>query len=141
MLRKNKNNSYSSEALAKTGTLISEGAVFDGNLKVPDMIRVDGTVNGNCICQKELILGPKGQIVGNVSAQSVIISGRLDGDVSVLGKLELLSSGKINGNITARSLVIDEDAYFDGRCTMTSPQSGDSTLIEQNTGNDDTETE
>lgn len=74
MLRKNKNNTYSSEALAKTGTLISEGAVFDGNLKVPDMIRVDGTVNGNCICQKELILGPKGQIVGNVSAQSVIIS-------------------------------------------------------------------
>ena len=50
----------------------------------------------------------------------MIISGRVDGDITVQGKLELLSTGKIAGNITAGSLVIDEGAAFDGRCTMAS---------------------
>lgn len=27
-------------------------------------------------------------------------------------------SRSLSGNITARSLVIDEDAFFDGRCAM-----------------------
>ena len=45
-------------------------------------------------------------------------SGNVEGDVMVHGKLELYSTGKLVGNVTARSLVIDEDAYFDGRCSM-----------------------
>ena len=48
----------------------------------------------------------------------MILSGKVVGDVDSSGKLELLSTGKLSGNITARSLVIDEDAFFDGRCAM-----------------------
>lgn len=119
MLGKNKNAAYIDDAHAKVGTLIGEGAVFNGNLSAPEAIRIDGTVNGNCNCDKCLILGPQGQINGNIFAQCVIISGTVDGDISVEGKLELLSTGKLTGNISAKSLVIDENACFDGRCTMT----------------------
>ncbi len=119
MLGKTKSTTSSMEARTKVGTLIGEGAVFDGNLKAPETIRIDGRVNGNCTCEKELIIGPQGRIEGNVSAQNVIISGIVNGDISVHGKLELLSTGRIVGDIAARSLIIDEDAYFDGRCTMT----------------------
>ncbi len=102
----------------KVGTIIGQGAIFDGNLSAPETVRVDGTVNGDCSCNENLILGPDGEINGNISAQNIIISGKVVGDVSATGKLEILSTGKLTGNITARSLVIDEDAYFDGRCTM-----------------------
>lgn len=123
MLGKNKNTAYMDDAHAKVGTLIGEGAVFNGNLSAPEAIRIDGTVNGNCNCDKCLILGPQGQINGNIFAQCVIISGTVDGDISVEGKLELLSTGKLTGNISAKSLVIDENACFDGRCTMTTTAS------------------
>lgn len=119
MLGKSKNTAYIDDAHTKVGTLIGEGAVFNGNLSAPEAIRIDGTVNGNCNCDKCLILGPQGQINGNIFAQCVIISGTVDGDISVEGKLELLSTGKLTGNISAKSLVIDENACFDGRCTMT----------------------
>ena len=118
MLGKSKNTAAAVETRT-IGTLIGEGTIFDGNLTAQETVRVDGTINGNCTCEKELFLGPAGQIKGNISAQNVIISGKVDGDIAVLGKLELLSTGKVNGNITARPLVIDEDASFDGRCTMT----------------------
>ena len=120
MFGKSKEASYGTETKAKIGTIIGEGAVFDGNLSAPDSMRIDGTINGNCRCEKELIIGPSGQIRGNIAAQNVVISGEVTGDLSVHGKLELLSTGKIVGDIAAKSLVIDEDAYFDGRCTMVS---------------------
>ncbi len=114
-----KNTTHATETRIKVGTLIGEGAVFNGDLSAPEAVRVDGTVNGNFTCEKELIVGPSGQIKGNISAQNVVISGTVDGDVSVSGKLEILSTGKLTGNISAKSLVVDEDACFDGRCTMT----------------------
>ncbi|NBJ93071.1 bactofilin family protein [Parablautia muri] len=118
MLGKSKKASSSEDARTNVNTIIGEGAVFDGNLSAPETIRIDGIINGNCTCEKKLILGANGQIKGNIYAQDLVISGKVDGDISATGKLELLSTGKINGNIIARSLVIDENASFDGRCTM-----------------------
>ena len=119
MLGKNRNENYADDARTKIGTMIGEGTVFDGDLSSPEAVRIDGIINGNCTCEKKLILSAEGQVKGNISAQSVIISGKVDGDIVVSGKLELLSTGKIAGNITASSIVIDEGACFDGRCTMT----------------------
>lgn len=122
MIGKSKSNSTETEAKVKVGTVLGAGAVFEGDLTAPEAIRIDGTVNGNCTCEKEVVIGKSGQVTGNISAQHVIISGRVEGDITALGKLELLSTGKILGNISARSLVIDEDACFDGRCIMTATQ-------------------
>lgn len=119
MMGKNK-NAISAGARTKVTTVLGAGTVFDGNFKASNTVRVDGTVNGNCTSEEELILGPEGVVKGNVSARNLIISGRVDGDIACLGKLEILSTGKVNGNISARALVIDEGASFDGKCTMTS---------------------
>lgn len=119
MLGKGKSDAYMDDGKTKVGTLIGAGTVFDGDLSSPETVRVDGVVNGNCTCEKKLILSADGQVKGNINAQSVIISGKVDGDIVVSGKLELLTTGKIAGNITASSIVIDEGACFDGRCTMT----------------------
>lgn len=124
MLGKNKNSAYADDGREKVSTLIGKETTFDGDLTSAETVRIDGVINGNCTCEKKLILSADGQVKGNISAQSVIISGRVDGDIIVQGKLELLSTGKIAGNITAGSLVIDEGAAFDGRCTMSSPASG-----------------
>lgn len=118
MLRRNM--STASDANVKVSTLIGEGAVFDGNLSIPDTVRIDGTINGNCSCNSTLILGEAGQIFGNINAHNIIISGSVKGDITAKGKLEFLPTGKLTGNIVANTLVIDEGAYVDGKCTMTS---------------------
>ena len=120
MLGKSKNTAPSVEVQTKIGTIIGPGVVLDGNLTAPEAVRMDGIMNGDICCEKNLVLGPEGKLRGNITAQNVIISGKVDGDIVVHGKLELLSTGRVVGNITARSLVIDEDAFFDGRCTMSS---------------------
>ncbi|MCM1103888.1 MAG: polymer-forming cytoskeletal protein [Clostridium sp.] len=116
MLGKNTDNG---KAQVNIGTLIGAGAVFDGNINAPETIRIDGTLNGDCSCQGNVILGTDGVIIGNISAQNVTLSGRVTGDIHTHGKLELFSTAKVTGNVTARSLIVDEDACFDGKCTMT----------------------
>ena len=101
MLGKNKNSAYADDGREKVSTLIGKETTFDGDLTSAETIRIDGVINGNCSCEKKLILSAEGQVKGNITAQSVIISGRVDGDITVQGKLELLSTGKIAGNITA----------------------------------------
>jgi cytoskeletal protein CcmA (bactofilin family) len=118
-MNRNKNKNNAMELKAKIGTVIGPGAVFDGHFETPESVRVDGTINGNCNCKELLIVGVEGKINGDITSQNVIISGKVEGDIIANGKLELLSTGKLVGNITARSLVVDEDACFDGRCTMT----------------------
>lgn len=110
----------------KISTLIGEGAVFNGDLIVQDTIRIDGTINGNCTCKGTMILGTEGSIVGNINAQNIFISGKVKGDIVSTGKLEILSTGRVAGDVSARRLVVDEDAYFDGRCTMSNDGSSQS---------------
>ncbi len=120
MLGKPKTPAPAAETPTKISSIIGPGAIFDGNLNTPETTRVDGTINGNCNCEQNLILGPDGSIKGNIVAQNVIISGKVEGDIYARGKLELYPTGRLVGNISAKSLVIDENAYFDGRCSMTS---------------------
>lgn len=119
MMKKNKNASSMTDARTKVGTLIGKGAVIDGNVNAPETVRLDGTLNGNCDCKENLIIGVDGSVIGDITAQNVLISGNVEGDIYADGKIELLATGKIVGNITAKSLVIDENACFDGRCSMT----------------------
>ena len=124
MLGKTKRDTQAmTETSGKISTIIGPGAVFDGNLSAPETIRIDGIINGNCDCKQTLILGSEGRIKGNVSAQNVMISGQVVGDLIVHEKLEVLSTGKVIGNVTTRSLIVDDGGCFDGRCTMTDPSS------------------
>jgi len=121
MLKKNKNTALATTSQAQThiGTIIGPGAIFDGDLIAPETIRIDGSLNGNCECEGNLILGKEGVINGNIEAQNVTLAGNVTGDIEAHGKLELFSTARLTGDITAKSLIIDEDAYYEGRCTMT----------------------
>lgn len=119
MMKKDKSANSMTDARTKVGTLLGKGAVIEGNITAPETVRLDGTLNGNCDCKENLIIGVDGHVNGDITAQNVLISGIVEGDIFADGKIELLATGKILGNITAKSLVIDENACFDGRCSMT----------------------
>ncbi len=133
MMGKNKSNvSTAAGTQTKVGTIIGPGAVLDGNLTAPETIRIDGTLNGDCICEGDLILGAEGAIDGNISARNITLSGKVTGDIKAQEKLELLPTAKVTGDITSRSLIIDENASFDGRCIM-STNYQDTSSEKQNT--------
>src|SRR5476649_2772791 len=79
-------------------TIITEGAVIEGNLKAPAFARVDGHVKGDVQIDEGLILGETGVITGQVTTKEMVVYGTVNGNLSV-HSLEIKSTGKINGDI------------------------------------------
>ena len=47
-----------------------------------------------------------------------MIGGVLEGDLVSNGKTEVISTGKVIGNMHTKSLIVDENAVFQGQCIM-----------------------
>lgn len=102
----------------KINSIIGLDTLFEGNLTTKDTTRVDGTIKGNVKSEGTLIVGPKGTVEGNITATNIIVGGIIEGDLIASGKVEITSTGSIKGDITTKSLIIDENAVFQGTCSM-----------------------
>ncbi len=101
-------------------TLIGENTVFQGTLKSKGSIRVDGRLEGNIVEAYQVIVGAKGYVQGDITAQSVIIGGKVNGNITAMEHIELQPGAQLLGDIHTSSLAIGEGAVFEGHCVMTS---------------------
>lgn len=102
-------------------TLLGEGTVLQGSLYVPHSLHIDGTFKGGKLdTTEDLKVGENGVVEGEVSARNTIIAGKITGNVTVEERAELLASASLNGDLRARELIIEEGAFFQGNCQMTS---------------------
>lgn len=99
-------------------TLISEGCIFDGNLKAPAYARIDGQITGDVMVDEGLIIGEKGSILGNVITKEMVVYGTINGNLQV-NSLEIKASGKISGEIRTQTLEVENGAVYNGSLSMT----------------------
>ena len=102
----------------KITTMIGKNSVVGGDLSVEGAARVDGIVEGSVKATGILIIGTGARIQGDVEAESVVIGGEVNGDVTVNDKTELTSTARVIGDIYTSIIVIDEKAAFQGKCDM-----------------------
>lgn len=98
--------------------LIGAGTVFEGKLRTPGSIRIDGRVVGEVAATQSIAIGNSGEVDGNITAKTVTIGGKIKGMITAQEKLLLESKAIVHGDIRAARLVIDEGATFDGKCMM-----------------------
>lgn len=99
-------------------TMIGEGTVFEGTIRVPHSIRVDGTVKGELHTTETLTVGKNGIIEATVSARNAIIGGQITGDLTAEERVELETNATLRGDLKAMDLIINEGAVFHGNCAM-----------------------
>lgn len=102
----------------KMNSVIGADMVLEGNIKAKETIRVEGTVIGNVETEGALFISATGKVTGNVKGSGVVIGGVLEGDLVCGGKTEVISTGKVYGNMHTKSLIVDENAVFQGQCVM-----------------------
>ena len=102
----------------KINSIIGTDTVFEGTISTKETTRIDGIVKGEIKSEGTLVIGNSGKVVGNVHAANIVIAGSVEGDLYATGKIEVSSTSKIRGDINTKSLIIDEDALFEGKCTM-----------------------
>lgn len=98
-------------------TIIGKGTSIEGNMKVAQSIRIDGSFKGTLDATDTLIVGATGQLNEvNVTVKNAIIGGKIKGNITASSKVTLESSSRLEGDLTAKLLVIEEGALFSGNC-------------------------
>jgi cytoskeletal protein CcmA (bactofilin family) len=98
--------------------LIGNGTNITGDINSNGDVRIDGTLKGNLSISGKLVVGPSGNIEGNVTCQNADISGEIHGKVTVSELLSLKSSAKLLGDIITGKISIEPNATFTGTCNM-----------------------
>lgn len=95
--------------------VLNSDVEIKGNLKFTGELLFEGKLEGEVNADGVLILGEGGAINGNVSANSVVVKGKLNGNVNAKDKIEIKSKAELFGDIKAAKLAIEEGVTFVGR--------------------------
>ncbi|MFW5955338.1 MAG: bactofilin family protein, partial [Rhodothermales bacterium] len=66
----------------------------------------------------KVVISQEGEVEGELISSSADVSGYVNGDVRVEERLLLKSTARLEGNIFTHRLVMEEGAFFDGKCEM-----------------------
>ncbi|MFA6923629.1 MAG: polymer-forming cytoskeletal protein [Bacteroidales bacterium] len=104
-----------------TINLIGTGTIIKGDIKSNGDIRIDGTLIGSLESKGKVVVGPTGNIEGEVNCQNADISGIVKAQVTVTELITLKSTAKLTGDLLTNKLAIEPGANFSGTCNMNAP--------------------
>lgn len=99
-------------------TMVGIDTVVEGMLKTKSSIRINGTVIGDVRADGVVILTKTGRIEGTIEAESIIVAGVVQGNMSIRDKVNVEATGEIYGEVITKKFVIDEESIFQGNCVM-----------------------
>jgi cytoskeletal protein CcmA (bactofilin family) len=104
------------EKMANVGKSIT----IKGDISGDEDVLVEGKVEGKVdLPEHQLTVGANGICEATVTAKTVIVTGRVAGDVTGLERVEIQASGVVDGDVRAPRLIVEEGAVLNGSISMT----------------------
>ena len=97
--QKNKANGITSAASTATNSLV-HGTTIEGSIQADKDIRIDGSLTGSLHCKGKVIIGPTGQISGEITCENAVIEGKFEGILVVGDVLHVKETAKIEGDVS-----------------------------------------
>ncbi len=97
---------------------LDKGCRVNGKISFEGPARIDGYVEGEISGNDLIIVGETAVLNAQLKAESIIIAGKVSGDIFAGQRLEIRPSARVVGNLTTPVLVIQEGALFKGHCSM-----------------------
>ena len=102
---------------ARLETVIGADSTIKGELVIKGTLRIDGVVEGD-IRADWVIVGETGRIKGNVQARTMVVGGRVEGNLEASEIVEMKDKAQVFGEICTAKLAMSEGALFDGQSSM-----------------------
>jgi len=108
----------------EVGSYVNGSTFFKGLIKSSRSVGIDGKFEGEIQSEADVVIGRDAEVRGNIKAETVIISGRLVGNVNAQ-LLEIQATARVIGNLTAGQLLIAMGAVFRGQSFMGAQEEGE----------------
>jgi cytoskeletal protein CcmA (bactofilin family) len=115
---------YSSQAAAPRGAQVATRNVLSADVEIKGTVKftndlvVDGKIEGEIFSDGNLIVGENARIRAEVKTATVIIYGKVHGNLTATDRIELKSTAEVVGDIKAKILSIEAGAIFVGKSTV-----------------------
>ena len=100
-------------------SLIADGSQIVGNIAFAEGLRVDGDVTGNIRAAETvaslLVISETAKIIGEITADHIIINGSVKGPITARLMLELQPKARIEGDVHYAALELHQGALITGQ--------------------------
>lgn len=97
---------------------IGAGVTLKGEISVPDLIVIDGTIEGD-ITARVVCVGQSGVVRGNISATEADISGWITDHVEIKQLLIVRATGRVEGQVMYGEIELEKGAVVTGDLSAT----------------------
>ena len=98
---------------------VGKSTTFKGELIGEEDLEIEGRIEGSVnVPDHQVTVGPGGNVTADVQSKSVVIVGRIEGNVIASERVEIHNAGVVEGDIKAPALVIQEGATVNGNISM-----------------------
>tara|TARA_B100001248_G_scaffold262718_2_gene261467 strand:+ start:13646 stop:14005 length:360 start_codon:yes stop_codon:yes gene_type:complete len=98
--------------------ILDKGARFEGQLSFEGTVRIGGRFKGEIFTKDTLVISEEAEVEGQIEADTVIISGYVQGHIFARRKVLMYPPATFKGTVTTPSLKIDEGVLFEGASYM-----------------------
>jgi cytoskeletal protein CcmA (bactofilin family) len=95
--------------------VLTSDVEIKGNLRFSGELTFEGKLEGEITTDGTLHLGDSAVVNGNITAGTVIVRGKITGNVAAKDKIELKAKTELFGDVRSSKLVIEEGVTFVGK--------------------------
>ncbi len=108
-------------APAATRNVLSSDVEIKGTVKFANDLVVDGKIEGEISSDGNLTVGENARIKAEVKTATIVVYGKVHGNLTATDRVELKASAEVVGDIKAKVLSIEPGAIFVGKSTVGTP--------------------
>jgi cytoskeletal protein CcmA (bactofilin family) len=101
--------------------ILSNDVHINGSVKFTNDLLVDGRIEGKIASDGALTVAENAHIKAEVKTKSVVIYGKVHGNISCSERVDIKSSAEMVGDVKAGSLSIEPGAIFVGKSEVGTP--------------------
>lgn len=109
---------------------IGNSTTITGNIAAEEDLEIQGTVEGTVrLIDHQLTVGTEGIVKADVEANTILVQGRVNGDVNASDLVEVKAGGIIGGDVRAPRVIMHDGAIVIGSLDMSAalPSSAEAT--------------
>ena len=103
-----------------------------GKVRFKNDLIVDGKIEGEIVSDGSLTIGENAKIKAEIKTSSVVVYGKVHGNITVTDRIELRKDAEVIGDIKAKVLTMEAGAIFVGTSTVAAPTDSGSTQAPAN---------
>lgn len=113
-----KGSPTSSAPLEEISAFLGKESVFEGKMSFQGVFRLEGRFQGEIFDSGILIVGESAKVMGKIGVHSIIINGRVEGEIMAQERVEIHSTGQFYGTLCTPVLIVNEGGILEGQCQM-----------------------